>query len=263
MLFIKKIFDTIKIVKRGFYVKNNWKIFLFSGILLVTVFAVAYGSYKILDKHKNEVVDVDKLGRELYKKTLVSGSTGGAYITYMYQDNLVTYDTLPLVSKLKIAYVNTGKDLEQLKEKDLTKSYQEIFGHTVPSWDGLDTALGLDCNFEGFKRSFDTCDCLSYPDVLPNRNDYLFLNSTILEDEDIILDVSFLGLDIKGSNVNVKLYGDPNYQKQVAEMPHEGDSVLYSEEDLFSRFNDNAGRFKVVFKKNKNGDYYWYSSELR
>ena len=84
---------------------------------------------------------------------------------------------------------------------------------------------------------------------------YIEYNRTVRDGDDLLVYVNFL-VDGCSSN-NCGIYADRNFTKFIT------DDVDYDDgSELFDLYRDEAGLYKLTFKKDTNDNYYWYSSEI-
>ena len=84
---------------------------------------------------------------------------------------------------------------------------------------------------------------------------YIEYNRTVRDGDDLLVYVNFL---VDGCNLGkCGIYADRKFTKFIV------DNIDYEDEtELFDLYRDDAGLYKLTFKKDSNDNYYWYSSEI-
>ena len=84
---------------------------------------------------------------------------------------------------------------------------------------------------------------------------YIEYNRTVRDGDDLLVYVNFL---VDGCNSGkCGIYADRKFTKFIV------DNIDYEDEsELFDLYRDEAGLYKLTFRKDVNGNYYWYSSEI-
>lgn len=259
--------------------KNSLSLILVSALVLVGVVAItSYGAYKFLNKDEiDEVENVEKLGKELYEKTLEFTDID----RYMfYSDTSLTFDSIKNkvsefvfenIDKSKIGknnnYDNAKCDWNsndpniecfklKINKEDYDTSFYDLFGPREVVYNS---------NFE-IERYF----CIQAEDdgnIYCNANDLdleqsahvemLEYVSTKKDKEDIVITVKGLSYNMGSYAVFSDLREKKLLQKFSKD---EFKNILKTE--LFKKFEGKTSVFKVRFKKSNEG-YYWHSTELQ
>ena len=233
-----------------------------------------------LPKEDEEVANI---GRDLFERT--NKHINVADNTYiLYQEKDVYYDDLSNKDKLALAYNLIPNEEKNIDSSAYTNSSCYDGGYICPA-EGVSRDLfeeyyhkmfGLDKNVEfeeifilrsdydidsivdGIWCNLENDEFVCYPidgGGVSMYYNYIEYNRTVCDGDDLLVYVNFL---VDGcSSGHCGIYADRKFTKFIA------DNIDYEDEsELFDLYRDEAGLYKLTFRKDVNGNYYWYSSEI-
>ena len=227
--------------------------------------------------------EVASLGRDLFARTNKHiYSADNTYILYQPED--LTYDNLDNKDKLALAYNLIPNEEKNIDSSAYTNSSCYDGGYICPAErvsrdlfeEYYHKMFGLDKNVEfeeifilrsdydidsivdGIWCNLENDEFVCYPidgGGVSMYYNYIEYNRTVRDGDDLLVYVNFL-VDGCSSN-NCGIYADRNFTKFIT------DDVDYDDgSELFDLYRDEAGLYKLTFKKDTNDNYYWYSSEI-
>ena len=220
--------------------------------------------------------EVASIGRDLFERT--NKHTYVADNTYiLYQDKNIYYDDLTSVDKMALTYILIPDEEKELDAEAHIKSECYDGGYICPSeiisrdtfekyyhqMFGSDKSIDYTTIYTYNNYSLITCSLIDneivcYPidgGGVSSYYNYIEYNRTVRDGDDLLVYVNFL---VDGCNYNnCGIYADRNFTKFIT------DDVDYEDgSELFDLYRDEAGLYKLTFKKDIDGNYYWYSSEI-
>lgn len=225
--------------------------------------------------------ELNKLGESLFNKTVIKYWTGDHYL--LYYDENITYNNLSDGRKSTIAFLSipagyfefnydsfdnlseagAGQYLySSVEYKYYEDSYKKMFGsdkEVLYSGGNWQFPLVNFCKHEG---EYINCYNGNGGDAV-DTIDYIQYDYTEKNDSDIIVYVKY-----------VRCTPEKIYSDQGKTIIDSGDfsSTLYlayttrntkeATNAVFEDYYEKAGTYKVTFKEDINGNYYWYSSEI-
>ena len=231
------------------------------------------------ENNKLSEEELNKLGLELFSRTntaLTSYITSGNYM--FYQEDDITYNDLNNEERLEYVYLqipnsektynlNDAYDRSCIDtENTYTCYYEKILINTFEEYYYKMFGLDKGINYEWFTVATDNflrCEkeeneIICYPTDGGGATDYrTYLNYIHAEENnsDILVYVNLLAMGYNG--VEGGIFSDATMNNRIAD-----ESPEVTEDNIFDIYGDEAGLYKVTFKKDINDNYYWYSSEI-
>ena len=207
--------------------------------------------------------ELERLGENLFNKTniLLTG-TAGDYM--LYQEDDITYNDLENSQRLEYVYMqipNSEKTItstngysERVTTDVFEKYYHQMFGLDKSinyETFGANVDKLVECNLDG---EYLTCNQFDGGGALDFRT-YLNYDYAKQDNEDILVYVNFL---VSGFNdTGYGIFSDAAMSNKIAE-----DSSSFTDDNIFDIYGNEAGLYKLTFKKDTNDNYYWYRSEI-
>lgn len=142
---------------------------------------------------------------------------------------------------------------EMIKEKDLKESYQKIYGKEIDSNKPFYITSKEICRKEGETYYCGTAETFQYS-ILPETTIYRLMNKAIKK----------LNGDINLYDYFLKVSDKTCYAKNNNEETKECSDALKKQKEIDQKFISKYGSiYKHTFKKDANGNYYWYKSEIK
>lgn len=215
--------------------------------------------------------ELDSLGQSLFAKTNLRYWTGSHYL--LYNDELVTYADLTDYDKSVIAfnmipaghidfyyenygdiYNENGSELYSSVDYDYyVQAFKSVFGNdteVIYENGGWQDPMVNYCALENQKIN---CYGSNGGDATESEA-FIKYSKTELDGEDVIVYVDFLNYSYEKG-----IYSDLNFTDLIASDILDGN---ITNEEVFQKYGNDAGKFKVTFKKDSINNYYWYSSEF-
>ncbi len=224
--------------------------------------------------------ELNKLGLELFSRTnieSISYITSGNYM--FYQKNDLTYNNLNNEERLEYVYMQIPKNVKSYNLEDAygdscidtdtyqyTCYYEKVSTKTFEEY--YHKMFGSDKNvsYENFgviidkliscKQESDEIVC--YPSDgggIKDHTTYLEYDYANQDEDKILMYVKLLALGYNGKESGV--FSDAAMNNKIAD-----ESPEVTEDNMFDLYGNEAGIYKVTFKKDTNDNYYWYSSEI-
>lgn len=262
------------------FMKKNIVIGVLIGLILIISGYLCYDKFwgqnedncESSDLSSLTAAELDTLGNNLFEKTNIQYWTGSEY--FLYSTDKLTYNDLDDDIKSIIAF-------SLIPVNDFSFYYSNFADILAETPNALYSSVSYDSYVRAFKSIFGNDKDVIYIDgsgwqyplvhecfledgfincYSSNGGDsaysaaFINYNRTEISGEDIIVYVDFLNVDWSEG-----VFSDLDFNNFIA---NEDNLYELSSDELFQRYGDDAGLFKVVFKKDNINNYYWYSSEL-
>lgn len=218
---------------------------------------------------------VDALGRELFKKYNVEND----FKLYFYSDGKLNYKNFDYERKMELALINSNFEIIENDNSDIEdpmlatytlkvsvdnfeKSYKNYFGVsnkiTYNEFGGYISSVGKPFDNCSINDSYILCNAYDGGTVFGGK-EFVRYDYSLLKDEKLEVFINYLYVDgefgtcsdIKCENVidsNNKNYDNINSN--------------VNETELFNKYKDKAGTYKMVFEKDTDGNYYWVETDV-
>ena len=281
--------------------KKGKNILLFLLVVIFIVGSAGVGYYmgasnqsdvikKADNNEDNKMSDetIDKLGKKLFYET--SGQyTKMSY--FFYGSDKLTVDKVDLEGKListmnnigfNDIYYNQINDLfsqECQKESDdsngfnytfyvykvnkdiFAEVYYNLFNQNMPTFnyfiylDSLDNRV---CKLEDNEIKCYPMD--SGSDIGPGMK-LVNYDRAEFDNGNLYVYSDFIAFDLENNTDNYYVYSDYNCTKKIAKVDYD-EFETYEKKDIFTKFKDKTGKYKLTFKQRENGTWYWESTEV-
>ena len=232
------------------------------------------------ENNKLSEEELNKLGLELFSRTsieLTSNITSGNYMFYKEYD--ITYNDLKNEERLEYTYMQIPKNLKTYNSEDAYRDscintdnyqytcyYEKVSTKTFEEYYHKMFGSNKNINYENFEVIIDKLifckqeseEIVCYPSDgggIKDHTSYLEYDYANQDEDRILLYVKFLVLGYNGTESGV--FSDAAMNNKIAD-----ESPEVTSNNIFDIYGDEAGLYKVTFKKDTNDNYYWYSSEI-
>lgn len=241
---------------------------------------------------------VDELGRKLFDET---SSNYSLWNYYFYDSDKLTVDNMNLDDKLfvtmrhinfKDIYYNQVKDLTSQECLSLVENadgfnytcyaykvnktvfadvYYELFNQNMPSFNYFIYLDSLD--FRGCKLEDNEIKCYPIEAGSDGSPEMKWVNYDKAEfyNGNLYVYSNFIGFGFESDTDNYYAYSDYDLTKKIDKVDYSSEFEKYYNnkismfddiEQLFTKFKDKTGKYKLTFKQRENGIWYWESTEV-
>ncbi len=245
---------------------------------------------KTLDNNEdNKMSDetVDKLGKKLFIDTLSNDS----YNYYFYDSDKLTVEKVSLEGKListmnnisfNDIYYNQVRDFtsqECLKEstdsngfnytcyvykvnKDIFADvYYDLFNQKLPTFNNFIYMDSLDYRVCKLEDNEIKCYPMDGGSAIDSARRYINYDKAEIDNGNLYVYSDFIAFDFENNTDNYYAYSDYNFTKKIGSIDYD-EFENYNLEELFTKFKDKTGKYKLTFKQRENGIWYWESTEV-
>ena len=238
--------------------------------------------------------EIDELGKQLFDKTS-SFSINNVYI--YYSDEKINVDSIKLEDRLndtlenislKNVFYNTSVSLSALHSEEcfdqvtsnytcfsyriyknvFENTYFNLFNQKIPSFSSF-TSDHLDrCVLEG---DYLNCYPMDGGTAFDGTLKYINYDKAEYEDNTMYIYSDYIGF-LYGLNGDYKAYAyndikltnkidNTDYSSEIEKYLNDEDNIFQDKDTLFTKFADKTGKYKLTFKQNELGNWYWVQTE--